>query len=179
MKTLNCVEPEKATGRAAELLEEVKKSLGVVPNIFKSFAVSPTVLEAYLKFSGTLSSGALDNRLKESIAVAVAGFNGCEYCASAHTFIGRSKGVSTDELQVNLNGESLDMKTQSALNFVIELLSHRGKVNSETLEELESAGFSHEEAIEIIAHVGMNIFTNYFNETFKTENDFPPVKVSK
>jgi len=179
MKTLNYIEPGQATGKVAELLMQVKKGLGVVPNIFKSFAVSPTVLEAYLKFSGSLSAGALDNRLKESIAVAVAGFNGCEYCASAHTFIGRSKGVTDEELMVNLNGESLDRKTQTALNFVNELLSHRGKVNCGTLQELESAGFSDEEVIEIIAHVGMNIFTNYFNETFKTENDFPPVKLSR
>jgi hypothetical protein len=38
---------------------------------------------------------------------------------------------------------------------------------------VKSAGFSEGEIAEVIANVAMNIFTNYFNETAKTEIDFP------
>jgi hypothetical protein len=41
------------------------------------------------------------------------------------------------------------------------------------------AGNSEAEIVEIIAHVGMNIFTNYFNNVAHTEVDFPRVSTMR
>jgi len=109
---------ETATGEAKSTLEAVKGQIGMIPNIFATFAQSPKVLDGYLAFNDALGKGLLSAQLREQIALATAGSNGCDYCASAHTALGKGAGVSEDELKLNLSGISNDPKTQVVLNFV-------------------------------------------------------------
>ncbi|WP_433234956.1 carboxymuconolactone decarboxylase family protein [Streptosporangium sp. CA-135522] len=88
MSRLPPIQPESATGAAADLLATMQKALGVTPNMTKAMANSPAVLKAYLDFSGALNSGSLPASTRERIALMVAQENGCDYCLSAHTYIG-------------------------------------------------------------------------------------------
>ena len=171
MQRINAV--TQAEGKAKELLDSVKQAMGATPNIFTTFANAPAALEAYLNFNTALSGGVLDAKLREQLAVTVAGFNGCNYCASAHVFLGGKAGVDRTELVANSKGQSSDSKTQAAISFARALLEKRGKINDKDLATVRAAGFSEEEIIEILAHVAMNTFTNYFNETALTAIDFP------
>ena len=72
------------------LLEGVKKQLGVVPNMFRLISNSPAALEGYLSLSSALNRGALPAPTRERIALAVAETNGCNYCLSAHTYLGKN-----------------------------------------------------------------------------------------
>ena len=47
------------------------------------------------------------------------------------------------------------------------------------VQAVRSAGFSDGEIVEIIAHVGMNIFTNYFNHIAGTVVDLPLVSTTQ
>jgi uncharacterized peroxidase-related enzyme len=179
MKRIKPVEPSKAQGKSRELLEAVEKQMGTVPNIFKGFAHSPAVLEFYLSQSKALTGGALDSKLREQIAVAMAGTNQCDYCASAHTFLGKKAGVSTSELAANLDGRSEDEKTGIALRFARAIADTRGHIDDEDFKRVRDAGFSEAEIVEIIAHVGMNVFTNYFNNVAQTEVEFPLVDTTR
>lgn len=169
----NVTNPE---GKAASLLQAVQSAMGATPNIFAAMANAPAALKGLLDLNGALAGGSLSGQLRESIALAVAGVNGCDYCASAHTFIGSKSGLGADELAANLRGKSSDVATQAALAFTVKLVESRGHPSADDLEELREAGFSDEDAVEIVAHVGLNTFTNYFNETFSIEVDFPKVK---
>jgi len=177
MQRIKAIKPTE--GKAKELLDGVKKAMGATPNIFTTFANAPAALEAYINFNTTLSTGVLDKQLREQLAVTVAGFNGCNYCASAHIFLGGKAGVDKDELVANSKGHSSDSKTQSAISFAHALLIKRGKVSDDDLENVRAAGFSDEEIVEILAHVALNTFTNYFNETALTAIDFPEVDLKK
>ena len=165
-------------GKAKTLLDNVRHAMGTTPNIFTTFANAPAALEAYLNFNAALSGGALNPKLREQIAVTVAGFNGCDYCAAAHTFLGGKAGVDEAELQANIAGRSSDSKTQAALSFVRTLMAARGHVRDEELQAVRAAGYNDEELIEILAHVALNTFSNYFNETALTEIDFPAIRTS-
>ena len=162
-------------GKAKDLLDTVQQKLGATPNIFTAFANAPAALEGYLNFNGALGSGKLTPQIREQIALTVAGLNGCDYCASAHTFLGDKAGVDNAELSANLAGESSDAKTQAALTFASQLVEKRGRVSETDVSAVRDAGYSDEEIVEILAHVALNIFTNYFNEAFKTDIDFPEV----
>ena len=162
-------------GKAKDLLDAVQQKLGATPNIFTAFANAPAALEGYLNFNGALGSGKLTPQIREQIALTVAGLNGCDYCASAHTFLGDKAGVDNAELSANLAGESSDAKTQAALTFASQLVEKRGRVSETDVSAVRDAGYSDEEIVEILAHVALNIFTNYFNEAFKTDIDFPEV----
>ena len=98
MARFEAVDPAKSTGEARELLEGVRKSTGMVPNLMRQMAISPAVLGGYLGLSGALGGGTLDAGLRERIALAVAQYNGCEYCLAAHSAIGKRLGPGGDEI---------------------------------------------------------------------------------
>ncbi len=174
MQHINRVDIKNA-GSAQPLVDAVQKQMGTVPHIFATMANSAPVLEGYLAFNGALSSGVLSAALKEQIALTVAGQNECDYCASAHTFLAQHTGLGDAEIRQNLAAKSSDPKTRVILGFVKEIVSKRGVVDPLSIESVKGVGVTDSEIVEIIAHVGMNIFTNYFNHIAGTEIDFPVV----
>lgn len=167
-----------AGSEAQQVLAEVKKGMGMIPNLISSMAHAPAAVKAYLGFSGALSAGALNHAMQEQLALAIAGFNQCDYCASAHTMLGKSKGVSDSELASSLKAQSSDVKTEALMSFAIEVMQTKGNVSDNTLENLRNVGVSDEEIIEVVAHVALNCFTNFFNHVVKTEIDFPIINTA-
>jgi uncharacterized peroxidase-related enzyme len=167
-----------ATAPAASqpLLEAVGQKLGMVPNLFKTFAHSPAVLQYYLVGSEALGGGVLSAALREQIALVTAGENECDYCASAHTLMGKGAGLEAAEMADNLRGRSTHTKTQAALDFAAAIVSTRGRISDAHLNAVRSAGYGDAEVVEIVAVVAANIFTNYFNHIAGTVIDFPAVK---
>ena len=175
MPRLQPIDPAQAQGKAKDLLDAVQQAMGATPNIFTTMANAPAALEGLLGLNGALSGGALNAQLREKLALVTAGKNGCDYCASAHTFLGDKAGIKADELAANLKGQSIDAKDNVALTFASKLVEQRGRVSQEDVQTVRNAGYSDEEIVEILAHVALNTFTNYFNEAFETEIDFPEV----
>jgi uncharacterized peroxidase-related enzyme len=173
MSRLTLIDPATATGKPSELLSTVKAHLGLVPNMTKAMVNSPAVLEAYLGISGALGHGLLPAQLREKLALAIAQSNTCNYCLAAHTAIGGMVKIGPDEILESRHGRSSDPKTQAALEFALEVLSKRGHVSDKALAKVREAGFSDGEIGEIVAHVALNVFTNYFNSTAQTDIDFP------
>ena len=113
MSRINTIERDTTNETIRRNFDNIEKQLGVVPNMMRTMAQSPSVLEAYLGFGAALRRGRLSPR--------------------------------------------------------------RGAVTDQRLEHVRAAGFSDAEIAEIIAHVGLNVFTNYFNRAAETEIDFPRV----
>lgn len=158
------------------LLEAVKKQLGSAPNLFRIIGNSPAALEGYLGLSGGLGKGSLDLKTRQRVAVLVAELNGCEYCLSAHTYLGKNLAKLDDaELDKNRDGGSDDAKARAALQFAEKLVRARGHVAAADVEAVKAAGFADAEVVEIILHVALNTLTNYVNTALATEVDFPKV----
>jgi uncharacterized peroxidase-related enzyme len=153
--------------------------MGGVPNLIATLAQSPAALGGYLGLAGPLAGGSLKPSLREQIAVAVAGANACDYCASAHTMLGKKAGVSQNEIERNLDGVSNDPKTAAALSFAMKIVRDRGRILNADLKAVRDAGYPDSEVVEIIAHVALNTYTNYFNHIAETEIDFPLVTTAK
>ena len=173
------VNPNTATGRAKELLDGVQAALGATPNLLRTMAQSPAVLDAYLGLSKALSTGVLSAALREQIALTVAGENHCDYCASAHTLLGRNAGVAEDELAANLHGRSSDPHTQAILTLAQAIVAKRGFVSDSDIADARRAGVSDAEITEVVAAVAANTFSNYFNHVAQTEVDFPHVSAGE
>lgn len=178
MANLPLIDPASANPAAKTLLDGVKRSFGGVPNIFKAFANSPATLDAYLSFAGALGKGDLDRKLREHLALAVAGINACTYCASAHSAIGKTLGIGDAEAKDNLLGKSADPKVAAALVFARSLVTKRGRLSDGDFKAIRAAGYGDDAIVEIIGHVSLNIFTNYFNLAAGTEVDFPRVELT-
>jgi uncharacterized peroxidase-related enzyme len=160
-------------------LDAVHKSLGMVPNLFRLIARSPTVLNGFAGFSGALAK-TLDVKTRERIALAVAQVNGCDYCLSAHTYLGLNLAkISPEEIALNRKGGSGDKKANAAVQFAAKVTQERGHVAEADIAAVRDAGYNDAQIVEIVALVAENTFTNYLNEVAKTEIDFPVVKASE
>jgi len=179
MSRLKAIDPSTATGKAKELLDAVKGKLGIVPNMTKAMATSPAVLESYLGFSGALAGGLLDAKMREKLALLTAQENSCDYCLSAHTAIGKMVGLNAEEIVASREGNGGNPRTTAALIFAKQVLGKKGQVSESELTEVRNAGFSDGEIAEIIAHVALNVFTNFFNIAADVDIDFPKVSHSK
>ena len=170
---------EAAPAAAQPLLQGVKQKFGTVPNLFRLAANSPAGLEGYLSFNGALAKGSLSAQTRERIALAVAEINGCSYCLSAHSYIGKNLAKLDDaEIAANRKGHSNDAKADAAVVFAAAVAKARGHVTDADLQAVKTAGYDDAEVVEIVAHVALNTLTNYLNEVGKTEIDFPVVKAN-
>lgn len=169
-----------APEKSRPLLEAVVKQLGVAPNMFRLIATSPQALEGYLSLSGALGNGALPAATRERIALAVAEVNGCDYCLSAHTYIGKNVAKLDDaEITANRNGASNDPKADAAVRFAAKVTRDRGHIADADFAAVRQAGYTDAQIIEIVQHVALNTWTNYFNKVFQTVIDFPVVTARK
>ena len=179
MPRLSAIQPDKATGKAKELLDAVQAKLSITPNMTRVMANSAAVLEAYLSFSGALARGSLNAKLREQIALEVGEQNSCQYCVSAHTAIGRMTGLSDAEIEAAREAKSNTAKPAAALAFARQIVAKQGRATQADVDAVRNAGFTDGEIAEIIANVALNIFTNYFNNTADVEVDFPKIALRK
>ena len=157
------------------LLDRVEQRLGMVPNMIATMAQSPAVANAYLSFAEALSDSLLSPTLGEQLALAIGQANACRYCLTARAAIGRAVGLSDDELRDARRATSPDRKTETALRFAMRILDRRGRVSDDDVAAVREAGYGETEIAEIVAHVALNLFTNYFNHVAQTDVDYPPL----
>lgn len=167
---------EQSLEASKPLLAAVQKQLGVVPNLMKLVGHSPAALEGYLSLNGALTKGKLDAKLRERIALAIAEYNGCDYCLSAHDYLGRNVAkLSGDEIEAARDARSEDARANAALRFARQVAETRGRVSDADLATLRIAGFDEASVIEIVVTVALNVLTNYVNNVAQTDIDFPKV----
>ena len=170
-------EPAHAPAASQPALDQIQAAFGGVPQMFRAVSNSPAALQSMWGAFGALGGGAIPARLGEQIAVAVADRNRCEYCLAAHTALGRKAGASAAEMASAQAGQSDDPKTAAALAFALQLVEGRGQVSDADVARLREVGFNDGEIVEILAHVALNLFTNYVNVAFNVPVDLPPVKL--
>ncbi|HPM30965.1 MAG TPA: carboxymuconolactone decarboxylase family protein [Chryseolinea sp.] len=176
MTRLKALSPDEATGKTKELFNSIQSKLGMVPNMMRTMGNSSAVLEGYLNLSGALAHGTLGAKTGELIALTVAENNACDYCLSAHSFIGEKLvGIDTPSLAAAREGISSNAKIDAALKFAQALVNAKGSVSDADFNAVKAAGYTDGEVGEIVAHVALNILTNYFNKTANTVIDFPVV----
>lgn len=175
MARIQPVKYENADEKARAVLDTLKKKMGKVINVLGTMAQSSAVVNAYLSMSGALKEGSLDPKMQELLALTVGEENNCDYCVAAHTALGQKAGLNEEQTVEARRGRANDEKQQAAITFARKLVKHRGKVTDEDVNLVRNAGFTDGEIGEIVAHVALNLFTNYFNHVADTDVDFPPV----
>jgi uncharacterized peroxidase-related enzyme len=151
----------------------------VVPNLFRLVALSPAALTGMTALSGALTK-ALDVKTRERIALAVAQVNGCDYCLSAHTYLGLNLAkIGPEEIALNRTGASSDPKADAAVRFAAKVAESRGRVSDADLTAVRAAGYTDAQVIEIVGVVVENVFTNFVNNVAQTDIDFPVVRAAE
>lgn len=172
------IDPVTATGDAATHLATTKKMFGGTPNLFTTAAQAPVALKAMNDLFATLGKSSLGAKQGELLAIAVAQSNGCAYCLSAHTAIGGMHGLDAGALAAAKGASSADPKTTALLRLAVAINEARGHLTDAQLAEARLAGITDQEVVEVVAHVALNVFTNYLNSVAGTAIDFPVVSLA-
>jgi len=170
------LDPTKAMGKTKQLFDQVQDKLGVVPNLFRVLANSPSTLEGYLSFTGALANGSFDIKVREQIALTVSESNMCGYCLSAHSFAAKKAGLTQKDIADAIHAAAAIGKIDAILKLARSIVVQRGEVSDSDLERTRTFGLTDGEIVETVANVVLNILTIYVNHVARTLVDFPEVK---
>jgi len=176
MTRFRLTSPDDMTVETKRLIELIDSKMGMTPNMIKEMAISPAVLRAFFSFRDSLSKGKLCTKLQSLIPITVSEANANSYFLSAGTALARLSGFGEQEIEASRKATSPDSKIAAALEFAKAVTVQRGRVDDKYIKILRNADYSDEEILEIIGHVVLSIFANYFTEISQTPIGFPRVK---
>jgi uncharacterized peroxidase-related enzyme len=167
------VDPDRATGAIKRLFAEVRAKFALVPNLFRVLANAPEALEGLMGLSAALARGALDEKTREQLALAIAESNLCTYCLSGHTTIAAKIGLSRVEINDAIRASAAEAKTDAILKLARSIVVQRGELADADLGRARAGGLSDREIVETVANVALNIFENYISHLARVPIDFP------
>ncbi|MVM29631.1 carboxymuconolactone decarboxylase family protein [Spirosoma sp. HMF4905] len=153
------------------LFDALQKGLGFVPNLYATIAHSDNGLARYLAFQGAKTS--LSNKEKEVVNLAVSEVNGCRYCQSAHTVLGKINGFSEEEILDLRSGYSAAPKLDALVKLAKDITENKGRVASDTLDAFYAAGYTDGNLVDVILQVSDKIAMNYLHNLTNIPIDFP------
>jgi uncharacterized peroxidase-related enzyme len=176
MSRLTSIQPENATGQTAELFSVIKRAMGKVPNAYQTIGIAPEILGQALQHNATLVKSSLNRQELEAINLVVSEISGCDYCLAAHTLTGQMAGYSVGQTQALRRGDYQDdARIDALVKFVTMLVTTHGTLAKEIVNQIQTAGFSDRQVVEIISAVSAILFTNMVNRVNDTVVDFPKV----
>ncbi len=172
MTQFNVPTREEVSANNQTNFDNLQKGLGFVPNLYASFAHSETALGDYLALQNRKSS--LRAKEREVINLVVSQVNGCRYCQSAHTVLGRMNGFTDEQiLEIRGGNASFDPKLDALVKFVQETTINRGKPSAEVVDNLFTAGYNKGNVVDILMVIGDKIISNYLHGVGQFAIDFP------
>ncbi|MEM7040418.1 MAG: carboxymuconolactone decarboxylase family protein, partial [Bacteroidota bacterium] len=100
--------------------------------------------------------------------------NGCRYCQSAHTAIGKMHGFSEGEiLELRSGTASFNAKYDALARFTAEAVTNRGRATETAKQAFLDAGYNEANLIDVVVLVGDKIISNYLHNLLGFEIDFP------
>jgi AhpD family alkylhydroperoxidase len=143
--------------------------------MLRTIAISPPAMQTYLAWADSADEYGLSAQVRQQISLAVSEVNCSRYCLSKHAAEAGLAGLSGHDIEASRRAEVADPRDAAALRFARCVAVYRGDVTDEELAEVRRAGWTDAQIVEIIAIVGMTVFTNYLTTVAQTEIDFPAV----
>lgn len=154
------------------LLNEVQKSFGMTPNLFRVMSGSPSLFKAYMATSDAFSKSTLTPVEQQVVLITASALNGCTYCVGAHSVIADMSGVPA-AVTTSLRDRTAiaDSKLEALRLFTASLVENRGWVDEQAVRAFLAAGYSQESLFDVIAGVGLKTMSNYMNHVAQTPLD--------
>ena len=154
------------------IFDNLKKMLTFVPNLYATFAHSPTALGTYLALQNAKSS--LNAKQREVINLVVSQVNACEYCLAAHTAVGKMVGFTEAQiLEIRGGRAAFDPKLDALARYVREVTEKRGHVAAASTEAFFEAGWTQGNLVDVMMAIGDKIISNYLHGATQVPVDFP------
>lgn len=164
---------------AREILEKTKAEFKMIPNLEKTMAGAPTLLEAY-SITWNLFKTTTLSEVEQQIVYQAANFeNECNYCVPWHTVLSRQAGMNPNDIEALRAGSRLSNdKHEQLRRFTQALIRTKGKVVMADLDTFFQAGYNEQQALEVILGIAIKTMSNYTNSIAGTPLDKPVEKLA-
>jgi uncharacterized peroxidase-related enzyme len=164
---------ETAPEKSRPLLEKVQKSYKFIPNLYANFANSPVLLEGYLALEGVFEKASLSAVERHVVLLAASVENSCKYCTAAHSTVLKTFLHVPAEVvsAVRSNSPLPDPKLNALVALTKEIVSERGHVGEQTIENFLAAGYRKDQVLEVLIGVALKTMSNYLDHISPTELD--------
>lgn len=172
MKTITVPTFDSVSPANQAIFEQLKKGLGMVPNLYATLAYSEHGLGNYLTLQNGKSS--LNAKEREVINLVVSQVNECEYCLAAHTALGGMVGFKPEQIiEIRRGGAAFDAKLDALAKLVKSAASNRGHAAPELVDGFFAAGYNEGNLVDAVIVIGDKIITNYLHALTRVPVDFP------
>lgn len=157
-----------------EILENTKKAMGFIPNMYVTMGANPALLDSYTYvYKSFRANSGFTPVEQEVVFLSVAYENNCEYCMAAHSFVGdMMTKVPTEVTDAIRDGKEIPDAKLAALSKLTRLLTvTRGNVSQSEVDEFLAAGYSEAHVLGIIAGIAAKTMSNYSNHITSPEVD--------
>lgn len=143
-------------------LAAVEKAWGFAPNLIRTFANSPAVLEGAWGLLNAFGKTRFTPAEQQLIALAISVENECVYCAAAHSLMGKGAGLTAATLDAVRTAQPLTEPKHEALRrFATQVVAARGKVSATEIEAFLAAGYDQTHILEVVLGVATKTLMNY------------------
>ena len=153
------------------IFDNLQKALGFVPNLYATIGYSENGLSRYLAFQSAKTT--LSNREKEAVNLIVSQINGCIYCQSAHTVIGKMNGFTDEQVLDLRRAKSDNPKLDALVKLAASITKKQGKADVAAVDAFFAQGYTNENLIDVILQVADKIAMNYIHNLTDVPVDFP------
>jgi uncharacterized peroxidase-related enzyme len=174
LNQLSSVTPASADEAQSQLLDEVSKQTGFIPNMYANMVNAPAVLNTYLHgYKLFRGSSDFSSAEQEVILLAISKVNGCSYCTAAHSMIAdKVSGVPAPALDAIRQDKAIpDAKLAALFAFATEMADSRGRPSVDSANAFLSQGYTEKHILHIVLALAVKTLSNYSNHLFDTRLD--------
>ena len=162
---------ESAPEAAKESLKAVQNANGFIPNLIGVLANAPTALETYRTVGAINGRNSLTAAEREVVQITAAVVNGCGFCVAGHTKIAL-KVLKLEETLVNQIRATArieqDDKLDALARFTLAVILQKAKLTAAQQQVFYAAGYTQENAIDVVLGVSLATLCNYVNNLAAT-----------
>jgi len=172
MSTFKVPAKDEVSENNQAIFDSLQKKVGFVPNLYAYYAKNETALGDYLTFQNRKST--LKAKEREIVNLVTSQINGCRYCQSAHTAIGKMNGFTDDQvLEIRTGKATFNAKFDALARFTASVVENRGRASQSALDTFFEAGYDEANMIDVLIVVGDKTISNYIHNIAQFDIDFP------
>jgi uncharacterized peroxidase-related enzyme len=161
-----------APAASAEMLKEIQKAWGFVPNLHRVLAESPAALEAYSTLWTIAEKTSFTPQERNIAYLAIIYENECTYCMAGHTNLSRMAKVDNDAIAaVREDRPIADTKLEALRQFAAKVTRRRGALSEADVSAFKAAGYDNRAVLDVLVLGATKLISNYTNHLADTPND--------
>ena len=161
-----------APKEARPTLAKTKEEFKMIPNLEKTIALAPTLLESYTTCWSLFQNTSL-SPIERQIVYQTANFeNECDYCVPWHTLLSKQVKMLKEDIEALRSGAKLSSSRYEELRrFTQSLIRSQGKIVRADLDAFYRSGYSPQQALEVVLGIAIKTMSNYTNSIAGTPLD--------